>query len=235
MTNTYRFLILANDLKRFSFGASEQDVRESLEILDKTTEFLSNSVVDDVHIGYQTAANVKIIAADLRKHFIRIQAPSGESREPSRHHSPQGQQEHGQAQSQVQQHGQKRDAFVDPIYGPRQQDPLANIQARPMTDFSNISYMPPPNYNMYMNGADPNGQYDLSPTQQMTTDPSGMPSDWFTLPLDNIFNSGQTGIVDQGFGGIGPTVGDRDMLELITGDQYDQNGGWPGFAGGGYQ
>lgn len=44
--------------------------------------------------------------------------------------------------------------------------------------------------------------------------------DWFALPLDTFFNSAESA-VDQGFGGIGPMVGDADMLDMILNGQYD--------------
>ena len=97
--------------------------------------------------------------------------------------------------------------------------------------------MPPPNHaNFYPHTTMPNG-VDANMANAMDTmfDPNN--TDWLTLPLDNLFNS-STAAVDMGFGGIGPTVGDRDMLELITNEQYDQwnmpnvnmnfgNGGYP--------
>lgn len=54
------------------------------------------------------------------------------------------------------------------------------------------------------------------------------PPDWFALPLDPFFNSAAS-TVDQGFGGIGPVVGDFDMLEVLLNEQYDASlGGGPG-------
>ena len=44
------------------------------------------------------------------------------------------------------------------------------------------------------------------------------------MPLDNLFSL-DTNTVNQGFGGIGPTFGDRDMLSVITGSQLDQISG----------
>ncbi len=214
--------------QRFSFGASEQDVRDSLDTLDKTTDLLSNSVVDDVHISFQTASNVKMIATNLRKTFIRIQAPSGDSREQSRHHTPHGHES-----------GHESDAAIPgqpntfSYMNATREDTLAGIQAQPMTDYTNVTYMPPPNYNMYMNGSDPNATFDVTANQPLPNTNGFGSADWFALPLDNIFNSSMT--VDQGFGGIGPTIGDRDMLELITNENYDQWNGRQNAFQSGYQ
>lgn len=58
--------------------------------------------------------------------------------------------------------------------------------------------------------------------------------DWFALPLDNFFSTDPAQApVNQGFGGIGPTVGSKDMLEFITNEQYDRWDGGNGFAGAG--
>ena len=188
-----------------------------MELLDQTTDLLSNCVVDDVHLSFQTANLVKLIALALRKSFLRIQAPTGDSRDPSRHHTPRSQEGVHETEDPQQNHhnatyGYKQD--------PARQDTLAGIQALPMTDYTNVTYMPPPNYDMYLPGSDPpNPQFDVPTSQAMPSNPP-YSSDWFALPLDNIFNSSMS-TVDQGFGGIGPTVGDRDMLELITNEHYD--------------
>jgi hypothetical protein len=205
-------------------------VRESLELLDQTTDLLSNCVVDDVHLSFQTANLVKLIALNLRKSFLRIQAPTGDSREQSRHHTPHGQES---AHENGELHQNHQNAPFGYKLDPAREDTLAGIQALPMTDYHNVTYMPPPNYDMYMTGTDPNAHFDVATSQAL---PNGAPysSDWFALPLDNIFNSSMS-TVDQGFGGIGPTVGDRDMLELITNEHYDRWDGAGNTFTNGYQ
>lgn len=125
-------------------------------------------------------------------------------------------------------------------------DPLAGIQAQSMRDLSNITYMPPLNYNAYMTGNHSVGADHLDGgaatgtetgtrtvggeinTDNNTAGDFGSTGavdnlgDWFALPLDNFFASDTAVPVQQGFGGIGPTVGSKDMLELITNQQYDQ-------------
>lgn len=188
------------------------------------------SVVDDVHLSARTADLVRMLSSHLRAKFIRLQAPNsgstGSSRDNSRHQTPHGPQD----QSTSKQHfnsqpGQQQaptalnNQFVFTHDLGRLQDPLAGIQAQSMSDLSNITYMPPINYNAYMNGNDGVEQNpaDFGPT----VDGLG---DWFALPLDNFFST-DPAPVHQGFGGIGPTVGSKDMLEFITNEQYDR---WDG-------
>ena len=187
-------------------------------MLDQTTDLLSSCVVDDVHLSYHTAALVKMIAGNLRKSFLRIQAPTGESREQSRHHTPHGQ-ENGAAVDQQLDHSGHQNSSFPGSNGQTREDVLAGIQAQTMTDLSQFTFMPPPNYDIYMqNSGDLNNNTNFEINQSLT---DGQYHDWFALPLDNFF-SNPTGSVDQGFGGIGPTVGNRDMLEVITNEHYDR-------------
>lgn len=91
-----------------------------------------------------------------------------------------------------------------------------------MSDLGNITYMPPLNYNAYMNssGGVEQDSADFGPEIDG-------PGDWFALPLDNFFST-DPAPVHQGFAGIGPTVGSKDMLEFITNEQYDR---WDGGDG----
>src|SRR5271170_954545 len=134
----------------FSFGASEHDVRQSLEILDQTTDLLTNCVVDDVHLSAQTARLVKMITANLRKNFIRIQAPTGESREQSRNHTPHS---HDHISEHIMQQRGQQSAHFGYKFTQTGEDPLADIPAQYMTDLTNTMFMPPPNYNNYIDSA----------------------------------------------------------------------------------
>lgn len=102
-------------------------------------------------------------------------------------------------------------------------DPLAQL---PFADWSSHVYMPPPGYE----------GFGLDSGYDMNVDPALFPNgeDWISMPIDNLLNLDVT-TVNQGYGGIGPTVGDRDMLSLITGSHLDQNqglgSGLPNFMG----
>lgn len=87
-------------------------------------------------------------------------------------------------------------------------------------------------------------QYDM--TFDQSVDPALFPSndDWIAMPFDGLLDF-DASTVNQGYGGIGPTFGDRDMLSLMTGSHLDQTqhglgSGMPttlngaGFGGNGY-
>jgi hypothetical protein len=206
-------------------------VRETLTLLDSITDNLTRSVVDDVHLSARTAELVEMLSSHLRAKFIRLQAPNGTSARSSREHSRQQTPHRQQDQSEprpdvVNQSGHRMarsslgDAFVFGPELPRLQDPLAGIQAQSMSDLTNITYMPPMNYDQYMGS---NTTVDQQSASEFGHSVDGL-SDWFALPLDNFFST-DPAPVHQGFGGIGPTVGSKDMLEFITNERYDR---WDG-------
>jgi hypothetical protein len=182
-------------------------------------------VVDDVHLSNQTSNLVKLIVANIQKTFIRVQAPANGSENvshvSSRQHTPHHEEHEAPRYSSV--------SHTRATSGARRAgnhlrgDPLAGIPAQPFAEISS-AFMPPPNFVTLSNGFD----------QSMPIDPTmGLDdwnADWLTLPLNNFFDS-TTGSVDQGFGGIGPTVGDKDMLEILTNQQYKPWNGQTGQPG----
>ncbi len=213
-------------LKRFGVGAFEQDVRQALDLLDQSTDLMERDVVDDVHLSSQIGGLIKLLVANIRKTFIRVQGNQNGSETASRAQSRQetphqpASHLHGGSYTDIdsQQPVRKRARISTNARDQHFRDPLEGIQAQPMEDLTNHTFMPPPNFFPHMNNVvDPNLAMDTNNDAMFDS----MNADWLTLPLDNLFN-GSTGVVDQGFGGIGPTVGDRDMLELITNEHYDQ-------------
>lgn len=185
---------------------------------------MSKEYVDDVHLSSSTSRLVAHIVRNVKQTLIRVQQPGigsgGPSREHSRQHSP-NVHGHGEGHGhdipneQEQHHVQTINALQQSP-GLYLNDPLAGIQARPMAELASQTFVPPPNFNG-------NGHELDSALEDSTLDPSiaNFSMDWFALPLDNLWhNDGNT--VDQGLGGIGPTVGTRDMLEVITNQDYSQ-------------
>ncbi|KAJ9634485.1 uncharacterized protein PV06_10613 [Exophiala oligosperma] len=205
-------------LKRFSLGTHEALVRKCLQRLEKITVAMSQEVVDDVHLASSTSRLVQNIVRNVKHTLIRVQqtgtGSAGPSREQSRPQSPHGkegntdaQQQHASTQA-INLNHLNTDFYMD--------DPLAEIQARPMAELTSQMFVPPPNFGgegQLMDSALPDDSH-LDPSMTLSMD-------WFALPLDNLFHNDEA-TVDQGFGGIGPTVGTRDMLEVITDRDYNQ-------------
>ena len=105
-------------------------------------------------------------------------------------------------------------------------DPLAGIQARSMADLNAQTFVPPPNFENIMDFTMPD---DVNMNPAMNGFDGG---DWLALPLDGLWGTDEA-TVDQGFGGIGPTLGGRDLLEAITNRNYSDMQ-WNGGQGFGY-
>ncbi|OAP62580.1 hypothetical protein AYL99_01807 [Fonsecaea erecta] len=217
-------------LKRFSLGTHEGLVRKCLQQLDQITELLSKEVVDDVHLASSTSRLVQNIVRNVKQTMIRVQHPGTGSAGPSREQSrPQSPHPHGhdgagdQSQQQQHRHQQQHQHLpqasnsIQPKLEFYVNDPLAGIQARPMADLDSQTFVPPPNF-----GGDHDIDFPLPDDVNMNSAMADLPGgDWLALPLDNLWGSDEA-TVDQGFGGIGPTLGGRDLLEAITNRNYNQ-------------
>ena len=177
------------------------------------TKRMGEQVVDDVHLMPHTAELIQKLMEDVHSSMVRITKPG--SRGQSRQLSPQIPSQPGQNGANI---------TYSTISDQESPDPLAQL---PFADWTNHIYMPPPGYEGF--GID-SGGYDIN------VDPALFPNgdDWISMPIDNLLNL-DASTVNQGYGGIGPTVGDRDMLSLITGSHLDQNqglgSGLPNFMG----
>ena len=154
--------------------------------------------MDDVHLSPHAARMVQQIMSDVQTTMVRIPKPG--SRGHSRHISPQP-------------HHALNGSLISDQESP---DGLSSI---PMGDFHNQTFMMPTNFDLT--------NFDTSMNFDGSVDPNLFAQsgdDWISMPLDNLFSL-DTNTVNQGFGGIGPTFGDRDMLSVITGSQLDQISG----------
>jgi hypothetical protein len=59
-------------LKTFALGASQADVKKSIELMDRTVEALRTCVVDDVHLGTRFADMLESLTSRLRNRFIQV-------------------------------------------------------------------------------------------------------------------------------------------------------------------
>ena len=210
-------------------------MRKSLDMLDRATEILGNNAVDDVHLVNQTSHMIAIILDNIKKTFIRVHPPTtgseAASRDGSRQQTPNQPHDQESHKSHTSARHSRAPSSARPLNVLRS-DALAAIPGHAFSEISN-TFMPPLNYNFQTNGT-----FDDNIPLDPTIDMPGWNDDWIALPLDGFQQQGamENMTVDQGFGGIGPTVGDRDMLEIITNQQYNQQ--WSGFPGaytGGFQ
>ena len=214
----------------FIFGATEQDVREVLELIDRCVEGMRTQVVDDVHIISDIATYASVVTTNIRSKFIRIAAPGGGSGSASRDRTPLRLTEpHGHShladqrsdQSHQYQHNSSGPfGYAFDSVNNHTVDPLADIPSQSLDATLHLggTYMPPPNFNFFMNTLDGTENSQGLNTGMMND--STIPTDWFALRMDPIINSTNTN-VSSGYGGLGPAIGDRDMLELLTNDEVD--------------
>lgn len=248
-------------MQTFTLGATEDDVRVSLDLQDRTIEALRTCVVDDVHLSNTISRLLELLTANIRTRFLRF-APTdrgadGEghdrsSQPASRVSSPKPAKDnhsvrrdanaHWQHHIQSPAHNNNKVAYQFNQNGeaPQQQsvgnhhDPLASIPAQPInSSHIGVSFMPPPPsvYYNYYGSNSTSPKLDDATSIAQSVHEGGLP-DWFALPLDQFFNSSTAG-VDQGLGGTGPMLGEFDMLEVLLNEQYDKEGNASGPAGGG--
>ena len=166
------------------------------------TKRMSDQVVDDVHLSPHTAQLINKLVEDVHRSLVRLpNKPSSQNQ--SRHISPQPQQG-------------RSDNVAYSVSDQESPDTLAQL---PLADYGKNMFMPPSGYETHHN-------FDMGLGFDNSVDPAlyGNGEDWITMPLDNLMNF-DASTLNQGYGGIGPTFGDRDMLSLITGSQLDQNQG----------
>lgn len=212
-----------------------------LRIVDDTTTNLRDMVVDDVHLASHSADLITRLTKHLRSRFSRFTINPSGSESASRDRTPAPIQSQHQGLHYARQNGAAplepipEDSLTQPFgyqfegnqfqHNTDLDDLLGQIPTQPMAELENMtdSYMPPPDYNTYINHMDVPGHSDAAVSASMMAEENAIP-DWLAVPLNNFFNN-STMPVDQGFGGIGPTVGDRDMLELAMNSQYTRWGG----------
>lgn len=177
-------------------------VRAEFKLLRDMTTRMNEQIVDDVHLSPHAARLIQHIMDDVQRNMIRIPKPG--SRGQSRQMTPQPHPVHPNHTTNSEY----------PVFDQESPDLLGSI---PIVDYSTQTFMPPPNF-------DPSANFDTTMNGFDTMDPTlyGTTEDWISLPIDNLLNLDST-TVSQGYGGIGPTLGDRDLLSLITGTHLDQN------------
>lgn len=230
-------------LKSFSLGASENDVADSLNLLDRTVEALRTSVVDDVHVASRFADLLDTLTQSLKPRLVRIAADGriGRNRHVSQNDTatPVFTTVGGPNQLPRNQHHQQTNAGASAVQNIWQYtQPMPNNMADVPND-ANVSSLYGVSNELY-NLASPNGQYTVMPPPNYGfTSPSGntagnnmtSPSgngngvydynsafttdqDWLALPLDPLINYAGGDVNSTMYG---PELGGQDMLELLLG------------------
>ncbi|KAL9109855.1 MAG: hypothetical protein Q9227_005558 [Pyrenula ochraceoflavens] len=206
-TRTYSRVLsgLLFSLKCLVFGCTEPQFRESFALIEETTKHLRDMVVDDVHLASYSADLVSNLSKHMHKHCIRFSQP-GQSYPPSRGATPYDLRQEVQAPSSrmvtdttsTTNHGF---TIAQPQWAHASfNDPLVDIGN--MTE----SYMPPPDF--MTTTLDHSMPRDVS----LMNGENG--PDWCAFPLSGIINNSMQP-VDQGYGGIGLTIGSKDLLSYI--------------------
>ncbi|KAI4173920.1 MAG: hypothetical protein LQ343_002688 [Gyalolechia ehrenbergii] len=187
-------------LKTFALGATEDEVSISLQLLDRTTQALRTSVVDDVHLSVRIADLLEGITSSIRHKFVRLPARTSNSNRATPPRS---------AYASPSRNTPSNTGNLNPpnqayqqYPNDRQNSPMG-VPTNPVNfvDNTNISIMPPPNSSYQFNPnsyAGSNGA--LSPFDNNE-------EDWLTLNLNPLLSSDTAGF-QSGFGNDGQWFGD---------------------------
>ncbi|RMZ75892.1 hypothetical protein DV738_g5204, partial [Chaetothyriales sp. CBS 135597] len=204
-------------LKRLSLGADEKVVRRIIEKLELATVKLGKEVIDDVHVSSHMSRLMQILVDKVKKTLIRVErvpnVSTVASRELSHSASPHYEVDHTRRAHVVDHDPAMTLPQVSHALNDATHDPLAGIPARPMTDLQDKTFVPPPNYNTSTHEFD----FDQMLSDVDASVISGDPGDWFAADIGNIWNS-PLAQADQGAYSTGPTVGNRDWIELVHGN-----------------
>lgn len=221
----------------FLLGATEDDVKVSLGLVDEAIKALRLSVVDDVHIINSFTELATILTRRIRRRFVRLSANGGSGNGKSRGVTPTSQlpRDPGTMAPPEMAHKPRNMSYSAPQQwnnGPfgnqyqyadtnktgRQQNfsgrsgnPLHGISTESYDlSSNNFSIVPPPNFGA--NGSFDASQLDSFNYNGLTNDDGSIASDWLAIPLDPlIFNQG--GDVTQTT--YGPDVGGLDLLDVL--------------------
>ncbi|KAK4505715.1 hypothetical protein PRZ48_003680 [Zasmidium cellare] len=229
--------------KSFSLGATESDVTDSLNLMDRTVEALRTCIVDDVHVASRFADLLDTLSRNLKPRLVRIAADgrATKSRRVGHHHeyaqqanlTPMSNQStHARYDSQAsagavphqqQQWGYNNMVSPSTVAGDNPMYGINNETFDPMGANNTYSVMPPPGFSTHspntqnatnMSTGTPNG-YDAFSSGSFNEQQA---QDWYALPLDPILNMSGADVTNSMYG---PDIGGQDMLELLL--QGNQN------------
>jgi hypothetical protein len=212
-------------IKRLSLGNHERMVRSSIVLLEEVIKLFQSEVVDDVHLSGSTAMMIEGILKKVKQTMIRVQKPLQTSSAPSRDASRAPSPQLGATQAPTGRTQELLDAATfehnmhqhNPALS---MDPLANIQGRPLAEFSDRTFIMPNGWSF--NEFDGHLQMDDTAIDQSVTSDNN--ADWLAMPLDNI--NGLGNIEEQSMHSMS-LVGQSDMLQVLMENApgYDESSG----------
>ncbi|KEQ74947.1 hypothetical protein M436DRAFT_14331, partial [Aureobasidium namibiae CBS 147.97] len=215
-------------VKTFAFGAFENEMALSLNLMDRTVQVMRNHVVDDVHLSNRFSNFLEVITNRLRPMIVRMSRTTGASsanaasRVSSRPASP-----GSNLQNRTTEHmpAFPTNGFSDPQAQQGNRDANANAQALygiptqtyDISDGNNaFSIMPPPTEVFNQHGLPASDTHDPQDFYNPYGDASFVGADdgydWLALPLDPILQAGGQDVTANCFG---PGIGEFDMLEVL--------------------
>jgi hypothetical protein len=216
----------------FAFGAFENEMAHSLNLMDRTVQVMRNHVVDDVHLSNRFSNFLEVITNRLRPMIVRMSRTTGASsanvasRVSSRPASP-----GSVLQNRTTEHmpAFPTDGFGDQTQTQQARDANANAQALygistqtyDIGDGNNaFSIMPPPTevfgqQQQHLSTSDHHDPQDFyNPYADGGFVGADDGYDWLALPLDPILQAGGQDVTANCFG---PGIGEFDMLEVLLG------------------
>ncbi|KAI5197532.1 hypothetical protein E4T38_07951 [Aureobasidium subglaciale] len=224
-------------VKTFAFGAFENEMALSLNLMDRTVEVMRNHVVDDVHLSNRFSNFLEVITNRLRPMIVRMSRTSGSgnattSRVSSHPASPGSQHQNRSTEHMPAYPVNPYDTCTanaegngaNALYG-------ISTQTYNLSDKDNtFSIMPPPAQppspsSSVLQQSYPmaDGNFDYAAFGSAFGQEDGY--DWLALPLDPILQAGGGDVTANSFG---PGIGDFDMLEVLLGGGGGQGGGMMG-------
>ncbi|KKY21122.1 putative uv radiation resistance protein [Phaeomoniella chlamydospora] len=212
-------------MKCFTFGAAESDMRETTELVKKCVFAMRAQAVDDVHIISQIANFADTLVRNIGLTMVCVSFPGTLSGATSRDRTPAHSMEQTSSNLSMERISQQSQVYHNTAgqYGYNLDNNAAVdlTASHPLQAAMDMgSLMPPEQYNRFLNGLECSPMQDQNMNGNLMAD--GDP--WFALGLDPLMNSSDKD-VSNGYGGLGPVVGERELLDVLTIDQSSTS--WP--------
>ena len=200
-------------------------MRETTELVKKCVFAMRAQAVDDVHIISQIANFADTLVRNIGLTMVCVSFPGTLSGATSRDRTPAHSMEQTSSNLSMERISQQSQVYHNTAgqYGYNLDNNAAVdlTASHPLQAAMDMgSLMPPEQYNRFLNGLECSPMQDQNMNGNLMAD--GDP--WFALGLDPLMNSSDKD-VSNGYGGLGPVVGERELLDVLTIDQSSTS--WP--------